>query len=90
VNNKRERYLTDEEARRLFKALEESKVVMLKYIITMLMLTGARKSEVVYTQWKDIDAGMRLWRVVANLQTPPLPRRACRRASWPRGWRPWP
>lgn len=66
VNNKRERYLTDEEAYRLLKALHQSEAAMLKYVVTMLMLTGARKSEVVYAQWKDIDAGMRLWRIEHN------------------------
>jgi integrase len=66
VNNKRERYLTDEEAKRLFKALEASEAVMLKYIIAMLLLTGARKGEVLNAQWSDIDTSMRLWRIERN------------------------
>lgn len=66
VNNNRERYITAEEATRLFKALEKSGTVMLKYIIAMLLLTGARKSEVVHAKWKDIDVAMRLWRIEHN------------------------
>lgn len=66
VNNKRERYLTNDEAHRLLKTLEQSDTIMLKYIVTMLMLTGARKSEVVNAQWKDIDPAMRLWRIERN------------------------
>jgi hypothetical protein len=45
-NNKLERYLSEEEAKRLFVALDSSRSTMLKYIISMLLLTGASKSEV--------------------------------------------
>lgn len=66
VNNNRERYITDEEAVRLFNALEQSDATMLKYIIAMLLLTGARKSEVLHARWKDVDIAMRLWRIEHN------------------------
>ncbi|WP_017430767.1 tyrosine-type recombinase/integrase [Vreelandella jeotgali] len=66
MNNKRERYLTNEEAQRLLKALDQSDAPTVKYIVMMLLLTGARKSEVTHAQWKDIDRSMRLWRIERN------------------------
>jgi integrase len=65
-NNKRERYLTAEEAQRLFKALDESAADRLKYIISMLLLTGARKNEVQQAQWKDFDLERRIWTIPFN------------------------
>ena len=65
-NNKRERYLTAEEAQRLFKALDESAADRLKYIISMLLLTGARKNEVQQAQWKDFDLERRIWTIHFN------------------------
>jgi integrase len=65
-NNKLERYLTPEEARRLFEALEQSQAKMLKPIITMLLLTGARKNEVLQAKWSDFDFEKRIWRIEKN------------------------
>lgn len=65
-NNKRERYLTETEAKRLFEALETTKAPQLKAIVTMLLLTGARLSEVLNAQWKDFDTVARLWTIEFN------------------------
>ena len=65
-NNKRERYLSSEEAKRLFDALEQSTSVHLKYIVTMLLLTGARKNEVIHAKWKDFDLEQRIWSIEFN------------------------
>jgi len=65
-NNQLERYLTAEEAQRLFTELNNSPALMLKYIITMLLLTGARKNEVLQAKWKDIDVEQRVWTVEFN------------------------
>lgn len=65
-NNKRERYLTADEAKALFKALEQSDAVMLQYIISMLLLTGARKSEVLHSKWQDFDLERRIWTIPFN------------------------
>lgn len=62
-NNKRERYLTHEELKELSKAVRESENLMLKPIISMLILTGARKSEVLNARWEDVDLKQRLWRI---------------------------
>lgn len=55
ANNERERYMTPEEAQRLFVALDQSESKMLKYMVLMLLLTGARKNEVLNAKWADFD-----------------------------------
>ena len=65
-NNKRERYLSPDEAQRLFVALEQSESKHLKYIITMLLLTGARKNEVLQARWSDFDLQQRIWSIEFN------------------------
>jgi integrase len=62
-NNKRERYLSQEEARCLYEAVAASENPMLQYIVPMLILTGARKSEVLNARWEDFDLERRLWRI---------------------------
>ena len=65
-NNKLERFITKEEAQKLFQALENSESKMLKYFISMLLLTGARKSEVLHAKWEDFDFANRRWTVEFN------------------------
>jgi len=62
-HNKRERYLSHEETYRLYGELVKSKNPMLKYIIPMLILTGARKREVLDAKWEDIDFLRNSWRI---------------------------
>jgi len=62
-NNKKERYLSGDEARRLYGAVCKSDNVMLQYIVPMLILTGARKREVLDAKWEDFDFERRLWRI---------------------------
>ena len=62
-NNKMERYLSVEEAQRLYEAVCKSENSMLKYIVPMLILTGARKREVLDARWEDFDLGRRAWRI---------------------------
>lgn len=62
-NNKRDRYLSVEETQRLYQAVCASENAMLKYIVPMLILTGARKREVLDAKWKDFDFLRRLWRI---------------------------
>jgi len=62
-NNKKERYLTAEEARKLVGALQSSWNPMLQYIVPMLILTGARKNEVQQAKWGDINWDQRIWRI---------------------------
>jgi integrase len=62
-NNKKERYLSAEEAQRLYAAVSDSPNPMLKFIIPMLILSGARKREVLDARWEDFDLDRRLWRI---------------------------
>jgi len=63
VNNKKERYLSVEEAQRLYEAVCQSDNTMLQYIVPMLILTGARKREVLDAKWQDFDLARRIWRI---------------------------
>ena len=62
-NNKRERYLHHDEARRLYEAVCKSQNRMLRFIVPMLILTGCRKREVLDARWQDFDFERRLWRI---------------------------
>ncbi len=62
-NNKKERYLSAEEAQRLYEAVCASPNPMLKYIVPMLILSGARKREVLDARWEDFDFTRRIWRI---------------------------
>ena len=62
-NNKRERYLSQEEVKRLNGALINSVNPMLRYIVPMLLMSGARKREVLDARWEDFDESRRLWRI---------------------------
>jgi integrase len=62
-NNKRERYLSADEARELYDSVCQSENKMLQYIVPMLILTGARKREVLDAKWEDFDLERRLWRI---------------------------
>ena len=63
VNNKKERYLSQEEAKRLYEAVCESQNPMLRYVVPMLILSGARKREVLDAKWEDFDLERRIWRI---------------------------
>jgi integrase len=62
-NNKKERYLSVQEAQRLYTAVCASENPMLQYIVPMLILTGARKREVLDAKWQDFDFLRRIWRI---------------------------
>jgi len=62
-NNKMERYLSVEEAERLYGAVCKSDNAMLRFIVPMLILTGARKREVLDAKWEDFDVTRRSWRI---------------------------
>ena len=62
-DNMKERFLSTEEAQRLYEVLTRSDNHMLQYIIPMLILTGARKREVLDARWEDFDFERRLWRI---------------------------
>lgn len=62
-NNQVERFLSSLEAKALLRSIKHSRNPMLQYIIPMLILTGARKREVLDAKWEDLDMDRSLWRI---------------------------
>jgi integrase len=62
-SNKMERYLSQDEAQHLYEAVRQSENRMLQYIIPMLIMTGARKREVLDSKWEDFDLVRRQWKI---------------------------
>jgi len=58
-----DRYLNKEEIQRLLSAASFSKSLHIYHIIQFLLLTGARRSEVLSAQWSHIDLHARLWSI---------------------------
>ena len=63
ISHYRERCLTALKTERLLMFVNRSSDRMLKYIIPMLLLTGARKREVLDARWVDMDIERRFWRI---------------------------
>ncbi|QGP77778.1 tyrosine-type recombinase/integrase [Sphingobium sp. CAP-1] len=61
IENKRERYVSAAEAKRLLAACEASLNPQLKHIVGLLLLTGARVSELLHAEWRHIDLEKRQW-----------------------------
>lgn len=59
----RERYLTEQELRALFQALQEEQNRSAANAIAFLAATGARRGEALGAQWEHIDHDRRLWMV---------------------------
>ncbi len=60
-NNARERFLSSAEVALLLKATEDSLNPQLKNIVGLLLLTGARKSELLQAQWQHVNTEQRTW-----------------------------
>ncbi|MBA3510451.1 site-specific integrase [Sphingomonas sp.] len=60
-DNRRQRYLTADESARLLRAAERSAQPQLRPIIQLLLLTGARKSELLNAEWRHVDLKRRSW-----------------------------
>lgn len=60
-NNARERFLSPQEAAQLHKAAAESDNTQMASIVALLLLTGARKMELLTAKWADVDLERRLW-----------------------------
>ena len=63
LSNHRERFLSAAETQTLLTAVNTSPNTMLKYIVPMLLLTGARKREVLDARWCDVDTARSFWRI---------------------------
>ena len=60
-NNARERFLSTADADRLLIALGASDNPQLKPIVGLLLLTGARKTELLTAQWQHVDLERKAW-----------------------------
>jgi integrase len=61
INNARERFLSPDEAQRLQAAVAKSLNPQLKWIVGLLLLTGARVSELLHAEWRNVDLERRAW-----------------------------
>ncbi|WP_406852571.1 tyrosine-type recombinase/integrase [Brevundimonas sp. BH3] len=61
LNNARDRFLTADEAERLREACIVSNNPQLQHIVGLLLLTGARKRELLDAKWENIDLARRSW-----------------------------
>jgi integrase len=83
----RQRYLTADEMARLTRALAEFPDRDMADIVRMLLLTGARKGEVVAMKWADLDLSVGTWTKPASIvkqnraHTVPLSAPACQLLS---------
>ncbi len=62
-DNRIERYLTPAQSEILMREIRQSPNQRLEAIVRFLVLTGARKREVLDAKWVDIDVEQRLWRI---------------------------
>ena len=60
-SNARERFSSANEAERLFKALDASESLQLKSSVMLLLLTGARQTELLTAEWQHVDLERRAW-----------------------------
>lgn len=63
INNARQRFLTADEAARLHRAAAKSFNPQLKHIVALLLLTAARKSELLNAKWQHVDLDRRTWHI---------------------------
>jgi integrase len=63
AEHSRERYLTREEYDRVFDALDRMSNESAANAIRMLILTGARRGEVLGLEWSDLDLKLGVWTV---------------------------
>ena len=60
-NNARDRFLTSEEAAALLKACTDSINAQLRNIVGLLLLSGARKRELLDAKWEHVNLDRRVW-----------------------------
>lgn len=61
INNARERFLNAAEVTRLQAAMKDSRNPQLKHIVGLLLLTGARVSELLQAEWKNVHLDRKVW-----------------------------
>lgn len=69
----RDRFLQKDELPRFFKALEQEENQTAADVFRICLFTGARKTNVLQMQWKDISFDMATWRIPETKNGDPLP-----------------
>jgi len=64
---KRDRWLTEEELKVLWKVLEEYSNQLAAYVFKLLILTGARKGELLHATWDQFDLEKGVWTKPSHL-----------------------
>ena len=59
--NKRDRWLQEDELNRLLQVLEQHKIYPPAQVIRLILLTGSRKGEVLNAQWNQFDLDRGVW-----------------------------
>ena len=62
-NNKKERNLSEQEIAVLCDAVTQSENEQLNLMLPMLIMTGARRGEVLNAKWEDFDLERQAWRI---------------------------
>ena len=62
-NNKIERYLSASQVQALLEAVTQGHNPLLRPIVSLLVLTGARRGEVLQARWDQFDLHRRIWRI---------------------------
>lgn len=60
-NNQSQRFLTVEEAQRLWKALDKEENQIAATAIKLMLVTGVRREEALQARWEHIDRDRQLW-----------------------------
>ncbi|MGJ0316961.1 site-specific integrase [Aliarcobacter cryaerophilus] len=63
LNNQRQIFLSKTQTKKLLNEVNKSSNIHLKYIVPMLLLSGARKREVLDAKWSDFDMLNKLWTI---------------------------
>ena len=66
VDNQIERYLSDDEVKRLIEVLQADIASGASYILLFLLSTGARLNEAMQAKWEQIDTVRGMWRIPAT------------------------
>ena len=69
---KRDRFLNAQELKRFFKALDEEPAEKVRDYLWMLLLTGARRMNVMTMAWEDVDFDRAIWRIPDTKTGEPL------------------
>jgi len=65
-DNKKERYMADDEQARLLHILKTDKNRIVCLVVLFLLSTGARLNEALKASWEYVDMGNRVWRIPAT------------------------